>query len=42
MVSFKAKSPVLEELFAKNNRGPFGPPSEARVKVVFSVAPQLE
>ena len=33
MASFKAKFPVLQELFAKNHRGPFGPPppSEARV-----------
>ena len=27
MASFKAKFPVLQELFAKNHRGgPFGPP----------------
>ena len=34
MASFKAKFPVLQELFAKNHRGPFGspPPSGARVK----------
>ena len=34
MASFKAKFPVLQELFAKNHRGggPFGPPpSGARV-----------
>ena len=36
MASFKAKFPVLQELFAKNHRGgPLGPPpSGARVKVV--------
>ena len=35
MASFKAKFPVLQELFAKNHRGgPFGPPSGARVKTV--------
>ena len=37
MASFKAKFPVLQELFAKNHRGggPFGPPpSGARVKIV--------
>ena len=36
MASFKAKFPVLQELFAKNHRGgPFGPPpSGARVKSV--------
>ena len=36
MASFKAKFPVLQELFAKNHRrGPFGPPppSGARVKL---------
>ena len=27
MASFKAKFPVLQELFAKNHRGPFGPPA---------------
>ena len=33
MASFKAKFPVLQELFAKNHRGPFAlPPSGARVK----------
>ena len=34
MVSFKAKFPVLQELFAKNHRGLFAPPppSGARVK----------
>ena len=34
MASFKAKFPVLQELFAKNHRGgPLGPPpSGARVK----------
>ena len=39
MASFKAKFPVLQELFAKNHRGgPLGPPSGARVKSVeFSV-----
>ena len=32
MASFKAKLPVLQELFAKNHRGGgFGPPSGARV-----------
>ena len=32
MASFKAIFPVLQELFAKNHRGPFGPPpSGARV-----------
>ena len=33
MASFKAKFPVLQELFAKNHRGggPFGPPGGARV-----------
>ena len=31
MASFKAKFPVLQELFAKNHRGgPLGPPSGAR------------
>ena len=30
MASFKAKFPVLQELFAKNHRGgPFGPPPPA-------------
>ena len=31
MASFKAKFPVLQELFEKNHRGggPFGPPSPA-------------
>ena len=34
MASFKAKFPVLQELFAKNHRGgPLGPPSGARVKI---------
>ena len=34
MASFKAKFPVLQELFAKNHRGAFGPPpSGARVKL---------
>ena len=28
MASFKAKFPVLQELFAKNHRGAFGPPSQ--------------
>ena len=32
MASFKAKFPVLQELFAKNHRGALGPPSGARVK----------
>ena len=33
MVSFKAKLPVLQELFAKNHRGALcPPPSGARVK----------
>ena len=33
MASFKARFPVLQELFAKNHRGPFAPPpSGARVK----------
>ena len=32
MASFKAKFPVLQELFAKNHRGPFAPLSGARVK----------
>ena len=33
MANFKAKFPVLQELFAKNHRGPFAPPpSGARVK----------
>ena len=32
MASFKAKFPVLQELFAKNHsRGPLAPPSGARV-----------
>ena len=35
MASFKAKFPVLKELFAKNHRGPLGPPSGARVKQGF-------
>ena len=26
MASFKAKFPVLQELFSKNHRGPFAPP----------------
>ena len=26
MTSFKAKLPVVKELFAKNHRGPFAPP----------------
>ena len=31
MASFKAKFPVLQELFAKNHRGgPFGPPPAGR------------
>ena len=35
MVSFKARFPVLQELFAKNHRGgPFGPPSGARVNAL--------
>ena len=37
MASFKAKFPVLQELFAKNHRGgPFGPPppSGARDKIL--------
>ena len=34
MASFKAKFPVLQELFAKNHRGgPLGPPSGARVNL---------
>ena len=34
MASFKAKFPVLQELFAKNHRGgAFGPPSGARVNL---------
>ena len=34
MASFKAKFPVLQELFAKNHRGsPLGPPSGARVNI---------
>ena len=32
MASFKAKFPVLQELFAKNHRGSFGPPAGARVR----------
>ena len=38
MASFKAKFPVLQELFAKNHRGgPLGPPpSGARVNIVTS------
>ena len=32
MASFKAKLPVLQELFAKNHKGAFGPPSRARDK----------
>ena len=31
MVSFKTKIRVLHELFAKNHRGAFAPPSGARV-----------
>ena len=31
MVSFKANFPLLHELFAKHHRGPFAPPSGARV-----------
>ena len=27
MASFKAKFPVIQELFAKNHRGPFAPPA---------------
>ena len=30
MASFKAKFPVLQELFAKNHRGPFAPPPAGR------------
>ena len=39
MVSFKAKFPVLQELFAKNHRGgdPLGPPSGARVNLTSSL-----
>ena len=29
MASFKAKFPVLQELFAKNHRGPLAPPPPA-------------
>ena len=32
MASFKAKFPVLQELFAKNHRGALWAPSGARVK----------
>ena len=43
MASFKAKFPVLQELFAKNHRGgPFGPPpppSGARVKSTVFTKP---
>ena len=36
MASFKAKFPVLQELFAKNHRrGAFGPPSGARVNILL-------
>ena len=37
MASFKAKFPVLQELFAKNHRGLFGPPppSGARVNITL-------
>ena len=37
MASFKAKFPVLQELFAKNHRGALWapPPSGARVNIVF-------
>ena len=35
MASFKAKFPVLQELFAKNHRGAlWAPPSGARVNIV--------
>ena len=34
MASFKTKFPVLQELFAKNHRGPLCPPSGARVNRV--------
>ena len=38
MASFKAKFPVLQELFAKNHRGPLPPPpSGARVKFFFLI-----
>ena len=33
MASFKAKFPVLQELFAKNHGGAFGPPTGARVNL---------
>ena len=33
MASFKAKFPVLQELFAKNHRGPFGPPPPSGARV---------
>ena len=32
MASFKAKFPVLQELFAKNHRGALGPPAGRQVK----------
>ena len=43
MASFKAKFLVLQELFAKNHRGPFAPPppSGARVKG-FNTAPSKQ
>ena len=48
MASFKAKFPVLQELFAKNHRGgPLGPPSGARVNgrnpenIVFFQVPRV-
>ena len=33
MASFKAKFPVLQELFAKNHRGPFAPPPPSGASV---------
>ena len=36
MASFKAKFPVLQELFAKNHRGAFGPsPAGRGLKLIF-------
>ena len=36
MASFKAKFPVLQELFAKNHGGPFAPPPAERRIILLS------
>ena len=39
MASFKAIFPVLQELFAKNHRGPFAPPPPAGRGLRFEPVP---